>query len=271
MSKEIPKPMARPASVNEPEFKRQLRSLGIASAEEWAHWARTNASARQRLYLPVRPQAVYRNPGFWKEYGGQYPHYWGEFQRSRLSRGGELSRQQLARWARFASRYKVASAYRGIRFSGMSAASARGYSAAFGVFLAYSALEACWTAMGSIVQKAPGIIGGELASRLRATLGGSFPLDVELSAPLRRRVAIFMGGDAVSHWLASQNVLVMAQAVRHLVAHGVFTPSGARAVTAKAARALQDLADVVLRTSSDTFRDHVWPEIYKTRFPSEEK
>ena len=45
-------------------------------------------------------------------------------------------------------------------------------------------------------------------------------------------------------------------ALRHLVAHGIFTPWGYGAVSLKAARTLIDLAEVVLSYSEQIFREH---------------
>ena len=253
------------ATVSEPECRRLMRRLWIASPEEWMLWSRANGLARRRLYVPTRPAKEYDNPRFWTEYSGQYPHHWAEFHRGRTRHDDEPTRQELARWARYASRYKAASSYRGIRFSGMKDASARGYSAALGVFLAYSALEACWAAMGSRAPKDRGLIDLELAKNVRAALGGRFELAGELHENLRANVARFMKADDESDWPRSQDILIMARAIRHLVAHGIFTPWGGRTVSLKAASAFQDLADAVLENSSQLFSKHVWPEILAGR------
>jgi hypothetical protein len=147
----------------------------------------------------------------------------------------------------------------------MENATARGYSAALGVFLAYSAFEACLTGMGRHAPKDPGLIDPELASNLRIALGRRFELAEELHSNLSAKVGRLMNADDEADWPDSQDVLIMARAIRHLVAHGVFTPWGGRTVTTRAASALHDLADAVLEYSSQLFSDHVWPQILARR------
>ena len=253
------------ATVNEPECRRLMRRLGIASAAEWKLWCRANGVARKRLCLPARPEKDYNNLRFWAEYGAQHPRHWAEFQRGRSRNGDEAARQELARWARYAGRYKAASGYRGIRFSGMKDASGRGYSAAFAVFLAYTALEACQAAIDPQGRTGGSLVNLPLASSLRTAFGRRFGLADELHANLRVDVERFMTADDESAWPRSQDVLVMARAIRHLVAHGIFTPWGGRVVSARAAAMLQDLADAVLEHSAWLFSGHVWPKILAGR------
>ena len=247
------------ASLSEPECRRALRALGITSATEWTQWCRRNATRRRRLHLPLYPEREYRNRGFWAEYGSRYPKGWTDFHRTRDRHLGTNGVDQLALWARYAARYRAASGYCDIRFAGLSNDVGRGYSAAFGVVLAYSALEACWNALGPAKPKAheTSIIAPALASRLRRALRSGFRLWQALNAPLSKRVSQFMDGDDGRDWPESQDVLTVARAVRHLFAHGVFTPSGGGALTVSAARALQDLSDVVLQLSETTFRRSV--------------
>lgn len=237
------------ATVSEPECKRLLRSLGIASATEWARARRTAPRAMRRLHLPEHPEKAYRNRAFWKEYEGRYPHLWNEFHLGRTRSGSEQAKAELAQWARFAARYRVATAYRGLRFSGVGAAVTRGYSAALGVFLAYSALESCLKAGGPQPgQKMPGRIDLPLADRLRAALGGSLGAEEELSNErLRVQLGRFFSGE-------DDDVMVPARAIRHLVAHGVLTASGGRILTSRSALAFQDLADAILDQAAWLFR-----------------
>ena len=80
-----------------------------------------------------------------------------------------------------------------------------------------------------------------------------FPLSELLNAPLRERLHRFLTGDDEQHWPDSQDVLTVARAIRHLSAHGVFTPSGGGVVTAASARVSQDLADAVLLHAEQKF------------------
>ena len=124
----------------------------------------------------------------------------------------------------------------------------RGYSAALGVFLAYTALEAYWTASGE--EQSKGFIDPQLAGLIRAALkSGADLADGLTSQGLKKRVVSFLNGDV-------DDVLVFARALRNLVAHGIFTPWGAHSVSLKAAMAFDDLAQCLLRQSDSLFRRH---------------
>lgn len=244
-----------PRVVGESHCRHSLREIGITSAAEWELWCSTNAPKLKRLNLPTRPEVAYDNPDFWPEYGGQYPPHWTDFSGTfrKSNPGGETG---LTHWARYASRYRAASGYRGMKFSGIGEASVRGYSAAFGVFLAYSAFEAGLTALNRKTERFP-LPNPQIAQRLRAALGDRFELGVDLLKKLPQRVSTFLGADADSVALDSQDIMLFAMAIRHLVAHGIFTPTPGGALTAKATRALWELSDAVLAHSATLFGTYV--------------
>ena len=182
-----------------------------------------------RITLPARPVSGAGILGLYRllnarpehtpkaEYGSRYPKGWTDFHRTRDRHLGTDGIDELALWARYAARYRAASGYCDIRFAGLSNDVGRGYSAAFGVVLAYSALEACWNALGPAKPKAheTSIIAPALASRLRRALRSGFRLWQALNAPLSKRVSQFMDGDDGRDWPESQDVLTVARAVRH--------------------------------------------------------
>lgn len=195
---------------------------------------------------------AYQNPGFWSEYSGRYPLQWGNFHAWLDECGVQMAATELALWARYAARFKAASAFRGIKFSGLGEKTERGYSAALGVFLSYSVLEACWAASGQTLRqrKIIGINDVLLARRIRASLKSAANVIGGLNnGPLIKATESFMRDE-------SDDVLTVARALRHLVAHGIFTPWGYGAVSLKAARTLNDLAEVVLSYSEQIFREH---------------
>lgn len=250
------------APVSQEACHHFLRELGIVSQEEWSVWVSANGSALKRPRLPADPVREYGNPSFWADYGGQYPEGWTAFVRTFA--GGERNRPDgaLAPWARYASRYRVATGYRGIRFSGVGESSARGYSAAFGVFLAYSAFEACLKALG----RKPGkdvILDTPVAQGVRDAMGGSFALSSDLNGSLAPRVNRFFSAAATDNSPEASDLVVPASAIRHLVAHGVFTPTAGGALTVKAVRALRQLGDAVLAHSVKLFQENASRDIRK--------
>ena len=242
--------------VDEFECYRVLRSLGIGTQQDWSRWRRINPSRIRLKRLPRDPAREYRNRQFWNEHGARSPRGWSAFHHARKQAPGLTGHYALAPLARFVSRFQAASGYLGMAFAGLTPSVARGYSAAFGVVAAYSALEACWVAEGTTKSQAAreGLINLPLAQRLRSTMfRAGFPLSELLNAPLRERLQRFLRGDDEQHWPDSQDVLTVARAIRHLSAHGVFTPSGGGVVTAASARVLQDLADAVLQHAEEKF------------------
>jgi hypothetical protein len=235
--------------VNETECKRIMRSLGIVSRDDWVIWSGSYPVKRQQLYVPTLPEAEYSNSSFWIEYSGHYPSQWRDFHAWRKKTGNQLPDNELVNWARYADRFKAASAFRGIKFSGLGERTERGYSVALGVFLSYSALEACWTANGGDFRRF-GIIDLDCAKRIRASIKSSENITSGLSnRPLIKAVEKFMAGE-------SEDILVIGCAIRHLFSHGIFTPWGTQAVSLNAVRALNDLSESLLCASEQKFREY---------------
>ena len=235
--------------VNEIECKRIMRSLGVVSRADWVLWIRSYPVKSRRLYVPTLPEVEYSNSAFWSEYSGHYPSQWRDFHAWRKKTGTPLPVTELVNWARYAARFKAASAFRGIKFSGLGEKTGRGYSAALGVFLSYSALEACWTANGGDFRRY-GIIDPECAKRIRSSIKSSGNITAGLSnRPLIKAVEKFMAGEC-------DDILVVGRAIRHLFSHGIFTPWGTQAVSLNAVRALNDLTESLLRASEQKFREY---------------
>lgn len=156
--------------------------------------------------------------------------------------------------SRFAARYNVATATRGLRSSGLAAGSEAGYSAALRVTLAYSALEAFDAATGKRRRTAP-VHDSKLATafrsaalkRLRHLLQSKLSGD-KLRASLER----------LSSTPSDVDVASVAAGVRHLFCHGDFSAYGAGAAQSKAVQGfLNQLADAVLQAAATAFEQYL--------------
>lgn len=126
---------------------------------------------------------------------------------------------------RYAARYRVASKLQEVRFTDLAEATARGYTEALRVALAYSALEALETAVAAS-SKRPAITvhSPALAAAFRADRCGKLRdlLQAQLdNKGLKTRLVDLARGDH------GDDVRPVVEGIRHLVFHGVFTPGGA--------------------------------------------
>jgi len=151
-----------------------------------------------------------------------YPEGWSTFCQWRQE-NPEISlpeKLNLSEINRFAARFRLAQSYEGINLKDYPESSVEAYGSLFGVFLAYSALEQLYKALG----KPNRIIADEWAIN-----------ELKIANKLRRskRLLIFIHDKLDSHKLKDKvikfqekennNILVIAQAMRHLVAHGIMT------------------------------------------------
>jgi hypothetical protein len=142
----------------------------------------------------------------------------------------------------------------------MSGDVCEGYSAVVKVMLCYSAMEVLCGALGlaladQVVVPSPAGGYAKCPAQLRAEYQGAssseFPLRAALTNPkLGKRLDAFMAG-------SSEDVLPVATALRHLFVHGVWTPSGGEVVSKRAAKALTDLAQLLLQHCDTVFAAHV--------------
>lgn len=149
---------------------------------------------------------------------------------------------------RFYARYRLAVRFDSLRASGYSEKALRGYTAGLRLLVSYSAAELLGEAIGIkiITWKMP---NPALAAVLRQILTRSFADSDEIfsSKDLQNRVQLFMDGD--------DDVRVPATALRVMVAHGSFTPTGTDSLKKAGADALQQLSELLLQECEQRFRD----------------
>ena len=174
-----------------------------------------------------------------------YPDDWKEYV-SALKRQGKEPNQA---WGIAASRYRVAGNFCGANFFQLSESITRGYDRAIQLLLAYSAFEAACSARGlkpedRSVRSDTGFSKDARVKLLKAF--GSlpdtdFPLKSSLSnATLTQKVEGFFRKE-------HSNLQPVAAAMRHLFAHGLWTPHGASVLSKPACEAIDLLAQSVLR------------------------
>jgi hypothetical protein len=113
------------------------------------------------------------------------------------------------------------------------------------LFLSYSAAEAMGDAVGKHI--AAWKIHDELLGTPLRRISRHLPeKHAVLSKKVRQSVAAYVGHE-------HDNACVVATALRHLVAHGEFTPTGAGVMTKSGADAIDRLADLLLGESELQF------------------
>jgi hypothetical protein len=150
---------------------------------------------------------------------------------------------------RFYARYRLAANFESVHLRGYSDNAQRGYAAGLRLLAAYSAAELLGEALGVNV-KFWNILDPSLAKALRKNLGRAHSGAEALfsQTELREKLQIFMNGD--------DNVRVAATALRVMVAHGSFTPTGVESLTKRGANALQKLSNALLQNCE--WRFHGW-------------
>lgn len=191
------------------------------------------------------PGGKYALPG-WKECDAALAKYTPPAELGFPCKAGDLNR--------LLSRYRVAKSFRGIELEDYSADTLDGYSAIFGAFLAYSALEQFMDCSGlNLAGLLPALAKYEVAesnARIKAVPGHD--------AFLR---AIHEHLDRATHrthfedFLAGKdaNTLVLAAGVRHIFAHGKLTPNSGAGTSTAASGVCKELAALSLRVVEGEF------------------
>lgn len=154
------------------------------------------------------------------------------------------TRRQLNR---FYARYRLTAHFEAVHAHGYSEKALRGYTAGLRLLAAYSAAELLGEAIGSNVTtwKIP---DSALAAALRRLLRrpDTDPSSFFSKDGLRKQLRLFMKEE-------SNDVRIAATALRVMVAHGSFTPTGTDSLTRAGAEALQRLSDLLLQECERRF------------------
>ena len=185
---------------------------------------------------------------------------------------------------RFQARYQFSRKYKGIN-ADLKEDTLNGYSKIFHVFLAHSAFDALVKGADELAkrEKSPIVvdlkmdknnhlmIDDEIANELRKVEGMGEILiayaeneiriarlkafyNIEYTEDELQNVKLMKARDTVEN---SNNLLVVASAIRNLVAHGQLSATGANAVTKKNAKAIENLAKFVEFKTIELFGKYV--------------
>ena len=178
------------------------------------------------------------------------PH-WKEFCDFKKTNEAAIDSDQLSKLNRFRARHRLATKLVSIHADGISEQTLRGYTAGLKLMLAYSAAEILGSALGKPVTQWE-IIEPRLAVSLRSILNraGTRKDILFCKGQLRNRLGDFLKG-------TTDDVRIAATALRVMVAHGSFTPSGTDSLTVKGAQTVSQLADLMLKIAETHFADYV--------------
>lgn len=180
-----------------------------------------------------------------------------------------LNSEQRTRFSRAQARLRIAQRFNGISLRGVSSATERGYSAGMGIFLAYSGMEALATAMGQPAYKWEAE-DKRLAKKLNKLLSG-----VDLSNPDRHEGINWLLGNQqlIDRLRAFQedrnhNILLIAQSLRNMVAHGSFTTHGLKMFTQRECEAVEQLRQMIFQICDQRFTAWLDEQLSSTTVPN---
>jgi len=145
------------------------------------------------------------------------------------------------------ARFQLASRFERVCAEGYAEKTMVGYSSGIRLMLAYSAAELLGVAIGGGGINSWKIERPELAVKLRKVLAKSSRQGDDLfTKKLREKLNEFMDGE-------SDDVRIAATALRVMVAHGTFTPTGTDALTKGGSSTINTLADELLNECNIRF------------------
>jgi hypothetical protein len=178
-----------------------------------------------------------------------YPDNWIEYCADCKRKSQDID----AKWAVFAARFRVAGNFGGGVWFGMNERTTRGYDAAIRLLLAYSALEAACSASRLKVHHVR--LEGEYLSECRRKVRLNFSPLADEEFALRRALQSAYLKNRLDDFFEkkSDDLMPFATAVRHLFAHGIWTPKGSNALTKQAVDAIDWISHGLRLTSQSLF------------------
>lgn len=183
--------------------------------------------------------------------------YWKEFCNFNKANDSIVKPDTLAKLNRFRARHRLATKLVGLHAEGFSEQTLRGYTAGVRLILAYSAAEILGNALNKSVAEWE-INEPQLALSLRKVLSraGASKDTLFSKEQIKSRLDDFLKG-------TTDGVRIAATALRIMIAHGSFTPSGTDSLTVKGAQAISQLTDLMLKTAEKHFANYVTTEMPK--------
>ena len=171
---------------------------------------------------------------------------WKRFFHEHKQKHLNLSNKQPTQFSRAHARLRIAKRFDSILLIDVGEETERGYSTAMAIFLAYSAMEALADAMGQQAHEWE-VTDQKLAIKLNKLLA-----DIDLRHPdPQAAIGWLLNNNRLIHQLQSfqagdhHNVLLIARALRHMVAHGSFTTHGLKMFTKRECDAVEELRQLI--------------------------
>lgn len=163
-----------------------------------------------------------------------YPDFWREYCAECKRAGSKPDRA----WAIFASRFRIAGNFGGAVWFKMAQNTVRGYDAALRLLLSYAALEAACVASRERIENIK--LEGEYLAECRREIRKSFSKFSADEFDLRGSLTSHRLKRKLDEFFSTQSddLMPFAAAIRHLFAHGVWTPKGSEALTKSATEGL---------------------------------
>jgi len=153
---------------------------------------------------------------------------------------------------RFYARYRLAKNFEAVHARGYSEKALLGYTAGLRLLAAYNAAELLGVATDEQITKWH-MLAPKLATPLRKVLSRPSADDsgVFSSKGLKKNLDLFMSGDA--------DVRIAATALRVMVAHGSFTPTGTDSLTKRGSATINRLSNLLLQECEQRFLNWLQP------------
>jgi hypothetical protein len=171
---------------------------------------------------------------------------WNNFFQAVKKQDLKLSVKQSTRFSRAHARLRVARRFQNVNLKGVSSLTERGYTTGIAIFLAYSGMEALANAMEEkprdwkhenpdLAERLRHLLNGLKLSHLDREEGIGWLLD---NKTLLEKLQEFQDRK-------SDNVFLIAQSLRHMVAHGSFTTHGLKMFTKRECDAVEELRQLI--------------------------
>lgn len=151
----------------------------------------------------------------------------------------------------FHTRYRLARNFIKIEATGFTEKTLRGYSTSIKLIIAYSAAEILAKVTDKNGIKSWNIAGKSIEKEMRNILNKPHErMDVIfILGKFRNKLDTFIKGK-------SNNLMIAANAIRIMEAHGIFTPFGTNTITKKNIQALEKLSELILEKAEQKY--NVW-------------
>lgn len=184
-----------------------------------------------------------------------YPDQWREYCRLVAKK----TTAEFASWNKFAARYRAASAFQSAEFMQMTEKTSGGYSTGIRLLLSYSAYEYACAAAGVDINSVPVIPASATARKIAKMLGKVFGPETPASTNLTQSIESkrLLARVLASLSGKSHDLQPICAALRHMIAHGQWTPNGTSTITVEGRTLFEALSAQLLRAADSLLEGKV--------------